>query len=44
MSRMAKQDIVDIELAWSLNLQRGDREKGKISSVAFDSLKSNFIH
>lgn len=40
---MAKQDIVDIELVWSLNLQKGDREKGKITSIAFDALKSTFF-
>lgn len=43
ISKMSKQDIVDIELSWSLSLQRGDHEKGKITSIGFDALKSTFF-
>ena len=40
LSKMSNQSIIDADLAWSISLEKGTNEKGKITSVAFDMMKS----
>jgi hypothetical protein len=40
LSKMSNQSIIDTDLAWSIMLEKGTNQKGKINSLAFDMNKS----